>query len=257
MWHARCGRRECAHDGRGRVGAPVAIDGGVQRRLPSGRGHGLRSMCAGFGRFTSIIVSLPRALQRRERVGDDDGLRRGLRAGRVLRGHVRARRRRHLHEGRGRRRGSSRQGRGGHRRGRPAQPGRDRRQRRRQRRRRRGHGRGPLRIVCWEHHRRGDAGQAGQRDRLTFLVERVRRRRGDDWDHGRQHEREGRGLELELGCLDVGPREGHHVSWCALPGPRGGVLPLIGGHVGGLHLRLDRSGLRHGHREDHGVLHEF
>ena len=42
----------------------------------------------------------------------------------------RARRRRHLHEGRGRRRGPGRQGRGGHPRGRPAQPGRDRRQRR-------------------------------------------------------------------------------------------------------------------------------
>mmetsp|Transcript_5469 Transcript_5469/g.16260 ORF Transcript_5469/g.16260 Transcript_5469/m.16260 type:complete len:373 (-) Transcript_5469:936-2054(-) len=162
MWHARCGRRECAHDGRGRVGAPVAIDGGVQRRLPSGRGHGLRSMCAGFGRFTSIIVSLPRALQRRERVGDDDGLRRGLRAGRVLRGHVRARRRRHLHEGRGRRRRSGRQGRAGHPRGRPAQPRRRRRPGGRHGRRLRRQLGGRLRIRGRGDHRGHDPrGAAG------------------------------------------------------------------------------------------------
>ena len=49
-------------------------------------------------------------------------------------------RRRHLHEGRGRRRRPRRQDRGGHPRGRPAQPGDDRGQRRRQRRRLRRHG---------------------------------------------------------------------------------------------------------------------
>ena len=69
---------------------------------------------------------------------------------------VRARRRRHLHQGRRRGRRPRRQGRGGHPRGRPAQPGRHRRQRRRQRRRLRRHGRRPLRDLR-RHGRRRDA----------------------------------------------------------------------------------------------------
>ena len=60
---------------------------------------------------------------------------------------VPARGRRHLHQGRRCRRRPGRQGRGGHSRGRPAQPGDDRRQRRRQRRRLRRHGRRPVRVV--------------------------------------------------------------------------------------------------------------
>ena len=77
--------------------------------------------------------------------------------------HLRLRpsRRRHLHEGRRRRRRPRRQDRGGHPRGRSAQPGRDRGQRRRQRRRLRGHGGRPLRDV------RGDRGRGdAARDRL-------------------------------------------------------------------------------------------
>ena len=69
---------------------------------------------------------------------------------------VRASRRRHLHEGRRRRRRPRRQDRGGHPRGRPAQPGRDRRQRRRQRRRLRRHGGRPVRDLRG-HRGRGDA----------------------------------------------------------------------------------------------------
>jgi hypothetical protein len=57
-----------------------------------------------------------------------------LRDGGQLDRALRARRRRHLHQGRGRRRRPRRQGRGRHPRGRSAQPGDDRRQRRRQRR---------------------------------------------------------------------------------------------------------------------------
>ena len=73
---------------------------------------------------------------------------------------LRPSRRRHLHQGRRRRRRPRRQDRGGHSRGRPAQPGRDRRQRRRQRRRLRGHGCRPLRDVCRDRGR-GDAARHG------------------------------------------------------------------------------------------------
>ena len=69
-------------------------------------------------------------------------------------------RRRHLHEGRRRRRRPRRQDRGGHPRGRPAQPGRDRGQRRRQRRRLRRHGGRPVRDLRG-HRRRRDAARDG------------------------------------------------------------------------------------------------
>ena len=70
---------------------------------------------------------------------------------------LRARRRRHLHQGRRRRRRPGRQGRGGHPRGRPAQPGGHRGQRRRQRRRRGGHGRRHLRDLRRRGHRHDGA----------------------------------------------------------------------------------------------------
>ena len=70
---------------------------------------------------------------------------RRLRLRRQLRGAVRAARRRHLHQGRGRRRGPRRQGRGGHPGGRPAQPRGDRGPRGRQRRRLRRPRRRPVR----------------------------------------------------------------------------------------------------------------
>ena len=79
---------------------------------------------------------------------------------------LRASRRRHLHEGRRRRRRPRREDRGGHPRGRPAQPGRDRRQRRRQRRRLRRHGRRPVRDVRG-HRRRRDAARHRVPERRT------------------------------------------------------------------------------------------
>ena len=80
---------------------------------------------------------------------------------------LRATRRRHLHEGGRRRRRPGREDRGGHPRGRPAQPGRDRGQRRRQRRRLRRHGGRPVRDL--RRHGRRRACCSGQ--------PRVRRRR--------------------------------------------------------------------------------
>ena len=74
---------------------------------------------------------------------------------------LRAPRRRHLHEGRRRRRRPRRQDRGGHPRGRSAQPGRDRRQRGRQRRRRRRHGGRPLRDLRRDARGRHAARAAG------------------------------------------------------------------------------------------------
>ena len=76
-----------------------------------------------------------------------------LRLRRLAAGPVPAGRRRHLHQGGRRRRRPGRQGREGHPRGRPAQPGDHRRQRRRQRRRLRRHGRRPVRVL--RGHARG------------------------------------------------------------------------------------------------------
>ncbi len=85
------------------------------------------------------------------RVGDRRPRRAGVR--RLAHLGLRAARRRHLHEGGRRRRRPRREDRGGHPRGRSAQPGGDRGQRRRQRRRLRGHGGRPLRDL------RGDRGR--------------------------------------------------------------------------------------------------
>ena len=81
----------------------------------------------------------PRPVRRRDRGARLPGRgpegARGLRLRRRAAGHVHACRRRHLHQGRGRRRGPGRQGRAGHPGGRPAQRRDHRGQRRRQRRR--------------------------------------------------------------------------------------------------------------------------
>ena len=73
---------------------------------------------------------------------------------------LRASWRRHLHQGRGRRRRSGRQGRSRHSGRRPAQPGGDRGQRRRQRRRLRRHGRRPVRDLRRDDRRDDAAGRA-------------------------------------------------------------------------------------------------
>ena len=88
--------------------------------------------------------------------GADSAPDRRLRLRRLVRRALRAARRRHLHQGGRRRRRPRRQGRGGHPRGRPAQPGGHRRPRRRQRRRLRRPRRRPLRVDGRREHRRDD-----------------------------------------------------------------------------------------------------
>ena len=77
---------------------------------------------------------------------------------------LRAAGRRHLHQGCRRRRRPRRQGRGGHSRGRSAQPGGDRRQRRRQRRRLRRHGGRPVRDLRGDDRRDDAARRAAAAD---------------------------------------------------------------------------------------------
>ena len=194
-WHAAVGfvvgaclsrrRRLHRHDGqrarqrahrRGRAQGPRP---GAHRRLPRRRRH-------------RPARRRPRAA-RRVRLLLGHRRRRGPRRPRLRRladQRVRARRRRHLHQGRRCGRRPRRQGRGGHPRGRPAQPGRHRRQRRRQRRRLRRHGRRPLRDL--RRHRRGRHVPGS----LTFV--RSRRR---EHQPGRRHGDQG----------PVGLRAGHPV----------------------------------------------
>ena len=86
-----------------------------------------------------------------------------LRVRRLAARAVHARRRRHLHQGGRRRRRPRRQGRAGHPRGRPPQPGDDRRQRGRQRRRLRRDGRRPLRVLRGHPRRRDHPRRPGVR----------------------------------------------------------------------------------------------
>mmetsp|Transcript_25455 Transcript_25455/g.75612 ORF Transcript_25455/g.75612 Transcript_25455/m.75612 type:complete len:766 (-) Transcript_25455:269-2566(-) len=117
-----------------------------QRRLLDGRRDGLRRRRP---RPRGRLDRLRRPLLhlRRRRPGAGDAVPRRLWLWRLIDCALCARGGRDLHQGGGRRRGPGRQGRGGDRRGRPAQPGRHRGQRRRQRRRRGGHGLRPLRLV--------------------------------------------------------------------------------------------------------------
>ena len=126
--HERRRALERAHRGSGARGLAAGVPRGVQGGLGDGAPR-----------------RRPRAPRRRGLLLGADGLDRQLaRVGRGRPHRARVRRlahlglrpsgRRHLHEGRRRRRRPGREDRGGHPRGRPAQPGRDRRQRRRQRR---------------------------------------------------------------------------------------------------------------------------
>ena len=128
---------------------------------------------------TVIIMAVPE-----HELGDPHRLRVRRLAARALP----AGRRRHLHQGRRRRRRPRRQGRAGHPRGRPPQPGHDRRQRRRQRRRLRRHGRRPVRELRGHARRVDHPRRRGVRvDRaddpskwvigLIFPVDRPRHRR--------------------------------------------------------------------------------
>ena len=112
--------------------------------------------------------------------GPDPPPDRRLRLRRVVRGALRAARRRHLHQGGRRRRRPRRQGRGRHPGGRPAQPGRHRGPRRRQRRRLRRPRRRPLRVDRGREHRRHDPRRHARRVPREAGHGLLRRRRGRD-----------------------------------------------------------------------------
>ena len=115
---------------------------------------------AGYYAFLTANAAPAAPAERRHPSADRPGLRR------LADLHLRASRRRHLHQGRRRRRRPGRQSRSRHSRRRPAQPGGDRRQRRRQRRRLRRHGRRPVRDLRRDHHRHHAAGRADDQDHL-------------------------------------------------------------------------------------------
>ena len=149
--HCRLRRHDRRHDGerphdRGRQ---VRTGGSAAGRLPRRRRDGLLGRRSRAARPDGHLPRVRRVVRGRRGVRD---LHR-LRPRRIVDRTVRPCRRRHLHQGCRRRRRPRRQGRGGHPRGRPAQPGHDRRQRGRQRRRRRRHGRRPVRVVRRIDHR--------------------------------------------------------------------------------------------------------
>jgi hypothetical protein len=107
----------------------------------------------------------------RRRLGGPVRVGHRLRPRRVVDGAVRARRRRHLHQGGGRWRGPRREGGAQHPRGRPEEPRGDRGQRGRQRRRHRRDGVRPLRLLRRVHLR-------GALRRVHFVIRRRPRLRG-------------------------------------------------------------------------------
>mmetsp|Transcript_72752 Transcript_72752/g.210635 ORF Transcript_72752/g.210635 Transcript_72752/m.210635 type:complete len:229 (+) Transcript_72752:469-1155(+) len=211
-----------------------AHDSGVPERLAqrrsAGRVHGgecdgLHRRRAGALRLGGHVLALEHRAHHSAGHADHGRLRlRGL-FDRALR----ARGRRHLHEGCGCGRRLGREGRGGHRRGRPAQSGGDRRQRGRQRGRRRGHGCRPLRVVCGLHHCGGDDRQqvdgcGGVGDGLVAVLALcVRRGLLDLWLLLCVDEAGGQGLGCEVGRLDVGAGEGHVLGRLPLPRLVGGA----------------------------------
>ena len=158
--HERRRALERAHRG-GRARGPLA---GAQRRVPRRLGHGPPRRRPRPARRRRLLLGAHRLARSHAALGDQGPARPRLR--RLAHLRLRAARRRHLHEGRRRRRRPRRQDRGGHPRGRSAQPGRDRRQRRRQRRRLRRHGGRPVRDVCG-HRGRRDAPRHHRRRRDT------------------------------------------------------------------------------------------
>ena len=152
--HERLGALERAHGG-SRADRPQR---GAGRRVPRRRDHRHAGGRPGPARRGRLLL-VP---DRRRQVGaqPDEGrpaprdpAARRPRVRRLAHLDLRASWRRHLHQGCGRRRRPRGQGRGGHSRGRPAQPGGDRGQRRRQRRRLRRHGGGPVRDLRGDDHR--------------------------------------------------------------------------------------------------------
>ena len=149
--HERRRALERAHRGGGALGSLA----GAQRRVPRGLGHRPPRRRPRPARRRRLLLGAHRLARPHAALGDQGPARPRVR--RLAHLGLRATRRRHLHEGRRRRRRPRRQARGGHPRGRSAQPGRDRGQRRRQRRRLRRHGGRPVRDVCGDRGRRDAA----------------------------------------------------------------------------------------------------
>ena len=148
--HEHLGARQRAHGpGRERRPEPGAADRVSRRRHH--RHAGRRPRPARRGGLLRRVARHDRRRSRAARAGRP-------RLRRLAHFHLRAARRRHLHQGRRRRRGPGGQGRSRHSGGRPPQPGGDRRQRRRQRRRLRRHGGRPVRDL-----RRDAGGHHGAR----------------------------------------------------------------------------------------------
>ncbi len=163
--------------------ARSGVSPGAERRLPRRRDHRPAGRRARADRRRRLLrrahLDLQRQPQDRRRRADRSRLRR------LADLSLREARRRHLHEGRRRRRRPRRQGRGGHPRGRSAQPRDDRRQRRRQRRRLRRHGGRPVRDLRGHRDRR-DAARRAHLPRVharRALPARDRRRGDHRLDH--------------------------------------------------------------------------
>ena len=236
-------------DGRGCEARPQA---GAQRRVPGRIGDGHARRRARAPRRRGLLLGADGLAREQLRVGDRRPDRPRVR--RLADLGLRASRRRHLHEGRGCRRGPRRQDRSGDPGGRPAEPGRDRGQRGRQRRRLRGHGRRPLRDVCRDGRRR-DAARAGlPGQRALAAPARDRRHLDHRLDHRHllrprrerrlDHERALQGRPRRDGALGdrVHPRHA---------GLRRGHVQLLEP----LRAGVDRPRRHLPARRDHGVLH--
>ena len=185
-------RSNCARPRRRAAGSA-----GSQRRVPGRLGDRAARRRARPLRGCGLLLAAHRGFDHSQ---DRRSRPRRSRLRRLADLRLRPSRRRHLHEGRRRRRRPRRQDRGGHPRGRSAQPGRDRRQRRRQRRRLRRHGGRPVRDVRGHRGRR----DAARRQRSSpakpgLSPARARRRLDHRLDHrtffarvgkgGKRHER--------------------------------------------------------------------
>ncbi len=167
------GRRVHRHERRSALerpysrGRPRGLATGVQGRVPRRLGDGAPRRGARPARRRRLLLGADRLDREQPRLGGRRPDRPRVR--RLAHLRLRASRRRHLHEGRGRRRRPRREDRGGHPRGRPAEPRGDRGQRGRQRRRLRRDGGRPLRDVR-SHRGRGHAARDRVRGKPALAV---------------------------------------------------------------------------------------
>ena len=163
--HERVGALERAHRRGGTYGAQRSACGRVPRR----RDHRHAGGGAGPARRGGFLLVPGRLRTLGAESGQGEPAPHHRAAGRprlrrIAHLDLRASGRRHLHQGRGRRRGPGRQGRSGHPGGRSAQSRGDRGQRRRQRRRLRRHGRGSVRNVRRDDRRHDAPGRIAAAD---------------------------------------------------------------------------------------------